>query len=61
MNDEFFLENLPKLRKKSRKKVSKSFEVSNISLSETELANDCQKVRPKFGRTEFSVYHYIVV
>ena len=39
------------MRKKIKKKVSKCFEVSNISLSETELANDCQKVRPKFGRS----------
>ena len=29
------------------------------SLSETSVSSLCQKVRPNFGRTESSVYHYL--
>ena len=37
------------------KNQEKSFEVWQFSLSETSAPNVCQKVRPKFGQTEYSV------
>ena len=48
---------LTNLWEKIKQKSFEKFRSSAISLSETSAPNLCQKVRPKFGRTEFSVYH----
>ena len=47
----------PKIEGENQEKSFEKFRSFEHSLSETELANVCQKVLPKFGRTEFSVYH----